>query len=341
MSRRVFPVLAILSSMASVPALATQGCGGDPGWASREFSGSVMAGDLYTHEAGRAAFILEPRTHGWRIGMRDADGLEMETFAPPLRPVETNPRNIAGWHFRNRANTGPNTGDVNAPQALRRFVFGTMARNLSRPAERAEGMGGLGSLTIDAFKLTEPVPGERAGFVSMDFTVCLVWQGGGDRLPPIVDAEPGVAFERVVTQMKACGLDTAVYRLSDRMSQGSERGQAPYLEPDLDGDNIPDLVVPVYRREDRAPGLAFCLIGDETLRLAGYSGRIGRHLDPAYFDSADWWSVHPKGPVWPGVAEGPPPELVGDGVTVGKEGASSVLVYLDADRQVRSYWQGD
>lgn len=345
MRRIACAAFAILLGSSTV-ALATQGCGGEAGWASREISGVVQAPEPFVHEAGRHTFVLDPTPYGWQIGMLDPDGLAVPVFAPPLRPVETNPVNIAGWHFRNRDNTGPNTGDVNAPQHRRRFTFGTLAVDptanpeLIAPATTREGFGGLGELVISDMTLTPPEPGERAAMTAMAFQVCLVWQGGGDRLDPIVSADPGVAFETVVSAMIGCGLDTRTHRLSDRMSKGREGGQRPYLEPDMDGDGIPDLVVPVTRVSDQAPGLAICLLGDESLILAGYDGRIGRHLDPTYFGRADWWGLQ-SGPVYQSEDEGPPPVLRGDGVVFGKEGASSVLLYLDDGGKVSSYWQGD
>ena len=36
---------------------------------------------------------------------------------------DDNPRYVEAWHFRNRANTDPNEGDVNAPQHEREFAF--------------------------------------------------------------------------------------------------------------------------------------------------------------------------------------------------------------------------
>lgn len=327
-------------------AAATQTCGGEPGWASREFTGHVQGSDIFTHEAGRYTFLLSRTAYGWRIGMLDPEGLEARVFAAPVRPVDTNPLNIAGWHFRNRDNTGPNTGDVNAPQHQRRFAFGTLAIDptanpeLSAPQAPREGFGGIGVLDITDFTLTPPAQGERAAMTSLSFSACLIWQGGGDRLDPIVDADPGVAFAEVAATMRGCGLDTGAFKLSDRMSKGREGLQRPYLEPDLDGDNIPDLVVPVTRRADGAPGLAMCLIGTETLVMAGYDGRIGKHLDPAYFDSADGWMVH-EGPIPVSPEEGPPPLIHGDAVLLGKADSSSVLIFLTLERAVSSYWQGD
>jgi|GEM_PF-970789 len=340
-----FWVIAILLTLLPSSVAATPSCGGEPGWASREITDTVRHPDHAIYEAGAQAFALNPFEFGWRIGMLDRDGLEIPVFAAPLRPVETNPLSIAGWHFRNRDNTGPNVGDVNAPQRERRFTFGAMAiDSLTDPEldspRPGEGFTGLGVLTITNYTLTPPDPGKRAAFASLSFTVCLVWQGGGDKLDPIVDADPGVAFDTVVATMRGCGLDTAKFKLSDRMSGGREGAQRPFLEPDMDGDNIPDLVVPVTRRKDAMPGLAICLIGTETLVMVGYDGRIGRHFDPGFFNSADGWGIH-TGQVYQSPEEGPPPELKGDAVRLTKAEASSVILYLTPDLTVSSYWQGD
>lgn len=324
-------------------ASATQSCGGEPGWESVEITASLTRGAHFVAGMGPRAFALDPTEHGWRIAMLDENGLAVPVFAAPMRPVETNPLNIAGWHFRNRDNTGPNTGDVNAPQHLRRFMFGAMASEAMQTGDTASNPNafrGLGEVKITGLTLSPPEPGARASIEAMTIEACLVWTGGGARLDPIVDADPGVAFASAVAEMKGCGLDTGLYKLSDRMAQGAERGADPMLRPDLDGDGIPDLVIPIRRRSDGARGMAFCLIGDETLLLAGYDGRIGKHFDPAYFGSADWWGIH-DGPVYQGVAEGPPPVLRGQAVLLGKEGASSVLLFVDGERRLASYWQGD
>lgn len=341
-----FWIAAALSILLPVAAAATPSCGGEPGWASREIIDTVRHPHQVLREAGARTFTLLPFAFGWRIGMLDSDGLEIPMFAAPLRPVETNPLNVAGWHFRNRDNTGPNLGDVNAPQHERRFMFGAFATDpaanpaLIAPNAPDQEFGGVGVLTITDYTLTAPEPGQRAAFESLSFTVCLIWQGGGDRLDPIVDADPGVAFDAVVAAMRGCGLDTREFKLSDRMSKGREGAQRPYLEPDMDGDNIPDLVVPVRRRTDQAPGLAICLIGTETLVLAGYGGRIGRHLDPSYFGRVDGWNIH-TGRIFQSPEEGPPPTLTADGLSLGKEDSSSVIIYLTPDLTVSSYWQGD
>lgn len=329
----------------SQDALASTPCDGMQGWDSREITGAVRHPDRYLHEFGTHAFVLMPFEFGWKIGMLDGDGLEIPVFAEPRHPVETNPLSVAGWHFRNSENTGPNTGDVNAPQHERRFTFGTMATDLanagsSSPNTASRVLGGLGILTIDDLALTPPDVGQRAGLTGLSFTVCLIWQSGGDRLAPIAEPNSEIASEAAVATMKGCGLDTSQFTISDRMRNRRDATQSTHLNPDMDGDSIPDLVVTVSRRTDRAPGLAVCLVRTETLLLAGYRGRIGRHLDPAFLGRADGWGIQ-TGPVSRSPEEGEPPNLIGDAVRLSKEESSSVVLYLTPDLEFSSYWQGD
>lgn len=316
-------------------AFAAQSCGGVPGWMSTEISGSVRHPAAYHHHEGDWSLLLNPMEFGWRIEMATGTGAALPVFAAPIHPVDINPVHIAGWHFRNRNNTGPNTGDVNAPQRQRRFAFGALA-NEGGPNEA----GGLGELSLDSFVLTPTQAGNKARMTSLTFTACIVWHAPSGKLAPLVSADPGVAYETAVSTILGCGFDKETYQLSDRMVQGREDGQRPYLEPDLDGDNIPDIVIPVIRKADDSPGLVMCLLGDERLIMAGYEGRIGAHLDPAYFGRADFWQVH-EGPVGHGVGEGPPPRLSGDAILLAKQDSSSVLLFLSSSGNLDSYWQGD
>jgi len=129
--------------------------------------------------------------------MVDGNGQNLTVFAAPERPVETNPVNIAGWHFRNLNNTGPNTGDVNAPQTLRRFTFGAIAKNGG-----SDEFGGLGELKIFTFTLTPTEIDSRALMTSLSFTACVVWKPVSDRLNPLISADPGVIS--VCTEMRSC-----------------------------------------------------------------------------------------------------------------------------------------
>lgn len=323
--------------MAFFPASAgaAQTCGGTPGWDSLDVTESLRHPDGFRKEGGGVALLLVPTDHGWRIAVESADGRTLPVFALPKFPAETNPINIAGWHFRNLDNTGPNTGEVNAPQHARRFTFSLMPGSADNT-----GMSGLGEVSLLRFELSPTVPGHRARMMSLEFSACLNWPSPPDRQSPLVSADPSVAFETVASAMIGCGFDQARFSMSDRMAQGRQGGQAPYLKPDLDGDWIPDMVVPATRLSDQAPGLAICLVGDETLIMAGYAGPIGAHLDPSYFGTADFWAIH-RGPVPQGIAEGPPPDLRGDAIFLGKQEKSSVILYLSSAGKLDSYWQGD
>jgi hypothetical protein len=341
-------ILGLIACLYSSPAAAEQGCGAAWEWKTAYFEGEVYGTIDFAADVGPNKFVLTPVPFGWRIGMRDSAGNGLPVFSPPVRPVEADALNVAGWHFRNRDNSGPNRGEVNAPQTLRKFTFGrratdpTLNPELIAPAVMpTEGEQGNGELIIEDFGLADLEPGKRARLVYMKFRGCVEWDPGHRETTLAQTAAPGVAAGPVIAAMEACGLDANTYRLSDRMGGGREGGQRPWLEPDLDGDALNDLVVPITRLSDDAPGLAICLRQDKKLALVGYDGRIGKHLDPEYFGFADWWNVYERGPVSQGVGEAPPPTLRGEAILFGKESASSVLLYLDTDGRVTSYWQGD
>ena len=136
---------------------------------------------------------------------------------------------------------------------------------------------------------------------------------------------------QLVQQMEACGLDSAIYEI------------LPYLTPvelggDFDGDGALDLAAPVSRKHDRKRGVALCRAGT-LLDVVGMSGRMGKNLGAAYFDSIDWWALH-QGAAEQGASEGPPPVLIGDAITIGKFGSSSALIYWTG-ANYSGYWQGD
>jgi len=85
------------------------------------FSGAVHRGETWRHALGSGLeFPLTPMAGvsqgAWDIGIWPRDSVPIDyacVVTPPFR--STNARDIEGWHFRNQDNTGPNTGDVNAP----------------------------------------------------------------------------------------------------------------------------------------------------------------------------------------------------------------------------------
>ena len=131
-------------AMALLPASAgaTQTSGGTPGWDSLDATASLRHPDAFREEGGGIALLSVPNDHGWRIAVESADGRALPVFASPQFPAETNPINIAGWHFRNLDNTGPNTGEVNAPQHARRFTF-----SLMQESDDKADSSGLGEVT--------------------------------------------------------------------------------------------------------------------------------------------------------------------------------------------------
>jgi hypothetical protein len=149
--------------------------------------GDVRRGERFS-ELSAAGWILRlvPVTEGWLLEVTTNERIDedLSRLTPPLH-FAPNPREIVGWHFRNANNTGPNDGSVNAPQALREFIFSPrvgrdiQGRNATagptvedNDAVRSFGRGWL---FIDSYTLTPERSGERAAFETLRFTACLTW----------------------------------------------------------------------------------------------------------------------------------------------------------------------
>ena len=97
------------------------------------FSGQIGGGQRFERVLGDGLrFVLVPLSggscEGWTIGVVGSDSTA-DFSAPATPPFHgLNSRSIEAWHFRNADNTGPNQGEVNAPQEERGFTF-----FLSRP----------------------------------------------------------------------------------------------------------------------------------------------------------------------------------------------------------------
>ena len=163
----------------------------DRGHRCATFQGRVTRGQLLEEPLDEGlVFRLAPDTYGWTIGVFDRARPD-EDFAgiatPPYRG--TNHRYLEGWHFRNQANTGPNEGDVNAPQRERGFAFVLTPADYRRAtaavdtllwgehpeAEREQALTtlegasrGHGTLRITAMTLGNLVPGAQAWFETLD-----------------------------------------------------------------------------------------------------------------------------------------------------------------------------
>lgn len=182
-------IIAALASAVAGPARATEECRPGAQFDQATFSAELTAGETLTlHVHERLTFQLSPTQFGWLIQALDSSGVDRADITPPLRLPETNPRNIAGWHFRSANNTGPNQGDVNAPQNRREFVFGPepIAPGLTedppiRPTvEPQPAEYGVGVLVIEDFGLADLGHGERARLVYMKVSGCIAWIRGAE-----------------------------------------------------------------------------------------------------------------------------------------------------------------
>ncbi len=160
-------------------------CRSEPGRAAERIQGEIAQGARFTKTtAGGWMLRLVPTAAGWlvEVGTTDRPSEDLSRLTPPWHGVP-NARELDGWHFRNADNTGPNEGDVNAPQQLRELVFspdvgrgieykGSATRPEAVEAVRAFGRGWL---FVDAYRLTPPARGQRAAFEMLRFTACLTW----------------------------------------------------------------------------------------------------------------------------------------------------------------------
>ena len=307
---------------------------------SREVAGNrdyneYMEGPGWTFQLKRAA-------HGWDVRLLDENGLDLTQMTPPLRGAP-NPRELYGWHFRNADNTGPNAGDVNAPQKLRLFGFEPALTGTGgyKPSNTQgvdpENQPGRGALTVRDMGLADLEPGKQARMNYLKFDVCMTWPKTDREKQREAEETARMTELRKVTPeliefMGSCGLDYELYQIT------------PFLTPvdlggDFDGDDSHDQAVPIIRKTDGKRGVFMCRALTYG-KVLGMSGLMGKHLSADYFDHIDWWSLHPKGEIGQGAGEGPPPQMLGDAITIGKEESSSAIIYWTGT-DYTGYWQGD
>ncbi|HZI89230.1 MAG TPA: hypothetical protein VFD83_02130, partial [Candidatus Polarisedimenticolia bacterium] len=140
------------------------------------FEGTLSQGQPYRHDLWDGLrFELVPSDYGWRIAIRDTSRKDddLASLTPPYHFVP-NPRDVEGWHFRDK---------VNAPQRVREFIFspevgrtiaasGSTAEITEDEVERVRARG-RGVLVIEDLSLTEPAKNEKAGIRSMRFRVAI------------------------------------------------------------------------------------------------------------------------------------------------------------------------
>ena len=170
------------ASAESTPTASMLAAACPPGRACITFEGSLKQGQRLTRPFGPGlTLLLEPRTFGWEIIVRDERPREnIARLTPPFHVVP-NPRYIEGWHFRNADNSGPHDGSVNAPQREREFFFSpAVGRSMHYPptSQQVEELqhAGVGRLAITSLALGNLRPGQRAHIERLRFRVSLSWR---------------------------------------------------------------------------------------------------------------------------------------------------------------------
>lgn len=126
----------------------------------------------------------------------------------------------------------------------------------------------------------------------------------------------------VVMAFEDCGVPDTLL-LSGRMPKPGYRQRA-WLEPDLDGDGLYDLVALIDEPVTGRSGLAVCFQADKRLEILGLQEDEGSEpLSSDFLSEVDWWSVD------------------GRTVNLGIEGAGSQQLHWNKDGAFQSGWVGD
>lgn len=242
-------------------------------------------------------FALVPREHGWSIRLYSggviAEATELSGITPP-HGGSPNPRDIFGWHFRNAGNTGPNRGDVNAPQETRVFFFmRTPGReggfrpstNPGTPRFPEPDPGdGVGWLRVLDYGLSDLEPGQKARMTYLKFEACISWPKSEEEIREDLQATSPLFLPEEVATFGSCGFDLSAYELHAAILP---RGQVG----DLDGDGSLDHFAQIRRRSDGKRGLVLCRAGT-WLQVLGMDERsIGEALRPGFFDRMEAWRL--------------------------------------------------
>jgi len=289
-------------------------------------SGEVAGEHAFSQTVGPGWTLrLERATAGWELRLLADDGIDLTAVTPPYHG--TNPRQLYGWHFRNADNSGPNRGEINAPQQLRLFLFspglaGTGGFKPPQTEPSSVDADGRGWLYLDEMGLTDLEPGERARMVYLRFRSCLSWpKSAAEIAEEETLANPTYIAEEIET-FASCGL-AEPYQLRAYVLPRIQLG-------DLDGDGALDSVATAVRTTDDSRGLAICRSGSR-LDLLGFDEPLDE-LEPEYFDRVERWVVQPRSKII--AYQGAPPlrRFDHDVITVERLEKSSYTIYWEEDR---------
>lgn len=304
-------------------AAAAQECLAAPGHDSFSATGIVLADGresvLPLPPGWNLAF--EPAAAGWTIRIRDRGGLDLSAVTPPR--FGPDPRDLFGWHFRNAANTGPNAGDVNAPQYVREIWFepglaGTAGIKPSEGSHEPAGgtAAGAGWFLLSDLVLTPPEPGRQAALLGARVDACLTWQRDSVAPDPLAEWRE---------QLGACGLDLDAWEPRVALAPA-------LLAGDVDGDGSLDTVAMVDSRQGGQAAIAVCRAGTWLTLIGEDDPAIPTGLLP----KVEEWRLLPRdhGPTGY-VGEPPWPEADGDVIALERIEKSLDLLFMAGGA-----WQG-
>ncbi|MCA8891035.1 MAG: hypothetical protein KDA56_04300 [Hyphomonas sp.] len=278
-------------------------------------------------------FALMRAEEGWSLRVFDrapiGDAVDLTSLTPPLRGAP-NPRDIFGWHFRNLDNTGPNTGEVNAPQALRAFVVspglqGTAGLRASDGQETSGPDDGIGWLKVIDFGLANPVPGVPASMNWLKFDACLTWPRSQEEAAELIDRASLYHIPEEREEFAACGLDLHAFELSARFAPRTIGG-------DIDGDGALDSAAQVRRISNGTHGIAICRAGT-SLNLLGFETKPDGRVRAGYAGQAEAWQWISPGDELPGHLAGYSlPASDGDILVLERIEKEAVIVFWKDDR---------
>jgi hypothetical protein len=273
-------------------------------------------------------FALMRAETGWSVRLYEKEpigtALDLTSLTPPLRGAP-NPRDIFGWHFRNAANTAPNTGDVNAPQDMRAFVIspglqGTAGLRASDGVQMPGPDDGIGWLKVIDFGLANPQPETQARMNWLKFDACLSWPRTEDETAHLMDRASLEFSDEDKETFGSCGLDLQTYELAARYLPRTLGG-------DLDGDGALDEAAQVRRVSDDVHGIAICRAGT-WLDLMGFENEPAGDVRAGYAGQVEAWQWIPPGGELPRHLTGYElPEADGDILVLERIEKEAVLVF--------------